>query len=219
MFDFDTGKLVVVGVVALIVIGPKDLPRVLRTVGATVAKLRRMAADFQGQFMDAMREAELTDVKAEMSKIAESAKIDVAFDPIRDIRNQISGAIAGETTAQALPSDVSALPDSPASGIDLSSLGPPPDESVAVATDAGPGINVPMADADPAAFVSGGESMAVATGMSPGFDAPVATTATLDDVREALDHELGEPDKQTDKHERDDTVRPLDAHAIKEPAA
>ena len=98
MFDFDTGKLVVIGIVALVVIGPKELPRVLRTVGQTVGKVRRMAGEFQSQFMEAMREAEMADVKEEMGKIAESAKIDVAFDPVRTIRDQISGAIHGETT-------------------------------------------------------------------------------------------------------------------------
>ena len=97
MFDFDAGKLIVIGAVALVVIGPKELPRVLRQVGQAVAKVRRMAADFQSQFMDAMREAEMADVKEEMSKIAESAKIDVAFDPVRDIRNQIGGAVSDGT--------------------------------------------------------------------------------------------------------------------------
>ena len=53
MFDFDIGKLMVVGIVALAVIPPKDLPRVMRTVGQVVGKMRRMAAEFQGQFMDA----------------------------------------------------------------------------------------------------------------------------------------------------------------------
>ena len=62
MFDFDAGKLIIIGVVALIVIGPKELPRVLRQLGQAYSKMRRMAADFQGQFMEAMREAELDDI-------------------------------------------------------------------------------------------------------------------------------------------------------------
>ena len=47
-----------IGIVALIVIGPKELPRVMRQLGQAVAKMRRMAAEFRGQFMDAMREAD-----------------------------------------------------------------------------------------------------------------------------------------------------------------
>ena len=66
MFDFDVGKLLVFGIVALAVIPPKDLPRVMRTVGQYVGKMRRMAAEFQGQFMDAMKEADLESVKKEI---------------------------------------------------------------------------------------------------------------------------------------------------------
>jgi sec-independent protein translocase protein TatB len=98
MLDFDVGKLVVIGVVALIVIGPKDLPRVMRQVGNAMGKMRRMATEFQSQFMDAMREADVADLKKDFEKTAEAAKIDVAFDPVRDIKNQIAGAIEGDTT-------------------------------------------------------------------------------------------------------------------------
>ena len=60
MFDFDVGKLLLIGVVALIFIPPKDLPEALRQLGRLVGQARRMAADFQSQFNEAMREAELT---------------------------------------------------------------------------------------------------------------------------------------------------------------
>ena len=84
MFDLDASKLLVVGIVALAVIPPKDLPRVLRTVGQYVGKMRRMASEFQGQFMDAMKEAEkaadLESVKKEFASLDESAKIDTSFD-------------------------------------------------------------------------------------------------------------------------------------------
>ena len=69
MFDFDVGKLLVFGIVALAVIPPKDLPRVMRTVGQDVGKMRRMAAEFQGQFMEAMREADLESVKKEIDAL------------------------------------------------------------------------------------------------------------------------------------------------------
>ena len=84
MFDLDASKILVVGIVALAVIPPKDLPRVLRTVGQYVGKMRRMASEFQGQFMDAMKEAEkaadLESVKKEFASLDESAKIDTSFD-------------------------------------------------------------------------------------------------------------------------------------------
>ena len=93
MFDFDAGKLIVIGLVALIVIGPKELPRVLRQIGQAIGKLRRMAADFQGQFMDAMREADIEEIRKEVAKVGEVAKLDVNFDPVSTMRNQIGGAI------------------------------------------------------------------------------------------------------------------------------
>ncbi len=81
MFDFDAGKMMLFGIVALAVIPPKDLPRVLRTVGKYVGQVRRMASDFQGQFMDAMKEVELDSVKKEIQSINDAAKIDTSFDP------------------------------------------------------------------------------------------------------------------------------------------
>ena len=73
MFDFDVGKLMVVAIVALAVIPPKDLPRVMRTVGQIVGKMRRMAAEFQGQFMDAMREADFDSVRRRSTAINDKA--------------------------------------------------------------------------------------------------------------------------------------------------
>jgi sec-independent protein translocase protein TatB len=89
MFDlFDPSKIFLVGVVALIVIGPKDLPRVMRTVGQVVGRMRRMANEFQQQFNEAMREAELEDVKKELAAMNDAAKVevggvDVSFDPAK----------------------------------------------------------------------------------------------------------------------------------------
>ena len=102
MFDFDASKLLIIGVVALVVIGPKDLPRVLRQVGQMVGKLRRMAAEFQGQFMDAMKEADLADLKKEVGKLKDTASLDVNFDPVRDVRKSLSEAV-GSTSASAGP--------------------------------------------------------------------------------------------------------------------
>jgi sec-independent protein translocase protein TatB len=93
MFDFDAGKLIVFGIIALAVIPPKDLPRVLRTVGKYVGQMRRMAADFQGQFMDAMKEVELESVKKEIDEITSAAKVDTAFEPAKLMRDQMEAAV------------------------------------------------------------------------------------------------------------------------------
>ncbi|MFY9655356.1 MAG: twin-arginine translocase subunit TatB [Methylocystis sp.] len=102
MFDFDAGKLVVIGIVALVAIPSKDLPRVLRQLGQWTAQARRMAADFQNQLMEAIREADLDDVK----KDVENAKRDVqsafdgaahaaSFDPLAAAKQEINAALEG----------------------------------------------------------------------------------------------------------------------------
>src|SRR6516165_10774304 len=73
MFDIGWSELVLIGVVALIAIGPKELPGVLRTVGQWMGKARKMAAEFQGQFQEAMREAEMADLKKSFDEIKEAA--------------------------------------------------------------------------------------------------------------------------------------------------
>ncbi len=69
MFDIAWSEMIVIGAVALIAIGPKDLPKALRAVGAMTAKARRMASEFQDHFREAMREAELDSIKQEVANI------------------------------------------------------------------------------------------------------------------------------------------------------
>jgi sec-independent protein translocase protein TatB len=98
MFEFDAGKLIIIGIVALIVIGPKELPRVMRHVGEVLAKMRRMGAEFRGQVLEAMREAELDDIKSGVEKIAATTKVDSGDDPLAQIKAEITHALekAGE---------------------------------------------------------------------------------------------------------------------------
>jgi sec-independent protein translocase protein TatB len=73
MFDFSMGEIVIIGAVALIAIGPKELPGVLRTVGQWTVKVRRMASEFQNQFQEAMREAEMADLKKDVDTLTDTA--------------------------------------------------------------------------------------------------------------------------------------------------
>ena len=113
MFDFDASKLVLIGIVALIFIGPKELPRVLRQVGQMVGKMRRMAAEFQGQFMDAMKEADLENLRLDLAKVQDAAKFNVDFNPVAEIKNSISGAISPPQTSPASPDADFHLPPAP----------------------------------------------------------------------------------------------------------
>ena len=69
MFDIGWSELLVIAVVAIIVVGPKELPRLMRTFGHYVGKLRRMAADFQRQFEDAVRDSEIDEVRKAMQDL------------------------------------------------------------------------------------------------------------------------------------------------------
>ena len=69
MFDIGWTEMLVVAVVLIVIVGPKDLPKMLRTFGKTTAKLRAMAGDFQRQFNEALKEAELDDVKKSVDEL------------------------------------------------------------------------------------------------------------------------------------------------------
>ena len=69
MFDIGWSELLVIAVVAIVVVGPKDLPRLMRTFGHYAGKLRRAAADFQRQFEDAIRETEIEEVKKAIESV------------------------------------------------------------------------------------------------------------------------------------------------------
>ena len=68
MFDIGWSELLVIAVVAIIVVGPKDLPRLMRTLGHYVGKLRHMASDFQRQFEEAVRDSEIDEVRKAMQE-------------------------------------------------------------------------------------------------------------------------------------------------------
>lgn len=94
MFDIGWSELVVIGIVALIAIGPKELPGVLRTVGHWMGKVRRMAAEFQGQFQEAMREAEVADLKKQVEDFNQQASnLASGFDPVTTANAEIQKAI------------------------------------------------------------------------------------------------------------------------------
>ena len=70
MFDLTSSKLLILGIVALIVVGPKELPFLLRTIGKYVGMIKRQANEFRAQFDEAMREAELDSIKKDLETVA-----------------------------------------------------------------------------------------------------------------------------------------------------
>src|SRR3990170_4596133 len=69
MFDIGWSELLVIAVVAIVVVGPKDLPKLMRSFGHYAGKLRRAASDFQRQFEEAMRESEVEEVRKAIESV------------------------------------------------------------------------------------------------------------------------------------------------------
>jgi sec-independent protein translocase protein TatB len=118
MFDIGWTEMLVIAVVMIVVVGPKDLPRMLRTFGKTTAKLRAMAGDFQRQFNDALKEAELDDVKKSVDSLRSlnpAAEIKKQLNPFEkaaaDVRSGLDAAMkpAADSSGEAAePSDAAA---------------------------------------------------------------------------------------------------------------
>ncbi|KGF70261.1 hypothetical protein LL06_06435 [Hoeflea sp. BAL378] len=126
MFDIGWPELLVIAIVLIIVVGPKDLPPMLRAFGRTTKKLRGMANEFRGQFDEALREAELDDVKKTLDdarKLNPMQTIRDAVNPLKDsaksIRSDLEKSVNAPPAAPAwqpkteIPDATMKLPDSP----------------------------------------------------------------------------------------------------------
>jgi sec-independent protein translocase protein TatB len=103
MFNLGWGELVVIGIVALIAIGPKELPTVLRTLGQWMGKVRRMANEFQGQFQEALREAEFADLKKHADDISSSVSEFSTIDPLADVQKDVERSFEQTPAADSPP--------------------------------------------------------------------------------------------------------------------
>jgi sec-independent protein translocase protein TatB len=139
MFDIGWSELVVIAVVALIAIGPKELPGVLRSVGYWMGKVRRMASEFQGQFQEAMREAEMTDLKKHADDLNNMAKglttdLSSTLDPYDTAKESRVAAASsevkpGEPKPNDAPTNGTASPDVAAATSEPAPLPASPDYS------------------------------------------------------------------------------------------
>jgi sec-independent protein translocase protein TatB len=116
MFDIGWSELVVIAIVALIAIGPKELPGVLRMVGQWMAKARRMASDFQGQFNEAMREAEMADIKKQFDDVSATANDLSPTNLLSSMGKDVEGALKIDAPAsEPSASPTTQAPDAKAS--------------------------------------------------------------------------------------------------------
>jgi sec-independent protein translocase protein TatB len=119
MFDFSWSELLLIALVALVVIGPKDLPRVLRAAGKWAAKARTVAREFQSSIDQMIRESELEEVRKEVEKVAST-----------DIGHEIEQSIdpKGELQASLQPTQLADAVNNPAGASETS--GPSAGEAV-----------------------------------------------------------------------------------------
>lgn len=120
MFDIGWSELVVIGVVALVVIGPKELPATLRTIGKMTARARKVAGDFRAQFDEAMREADLDDVRqtiADAQKLNPVNSLREAMNPLREMGNEIKADLQRAATPDKAAPAATPLPSEPVPGV------------------------------------------------------------------------------------------------------
>jgi sec-independent protein translocase protein TatB len=128
MFDIGWSEFVVIAVVALIAIGPKELPGVLRMVGQWMGKARRMASEFQGQFQEAMREAEMADLKKSFDEVKEAASGFTGGNIMTSLQKDVGDALKID--------DI----DKPAASTEIASVETHPETSGAIVTETPPAI-------------------------------------------------------------------------------
>ena len=115
MLDVGWTEILVIAIVLIIVVGPKDLPQMLRTFGRMVSKMRGMASDFRQQFDEALREADLEDVKktiGEAQKLNPLNTIRDAVNPLRQMGNDIKADLQKTTSSVSSSSSVANPVDS-----------------------------------------------------------------------------------------------------------
>ena len=145
MFDISWSEFLLIGIVALIVIGPKELPAVMRTLGQWTRKVRSMAAEFQNQFQEAMREAEMTDLKKQVDDMARDV---TDVDPLKGVRDDIENVGSdvqrslGSTTEQTVAS-VAGEPELPLPAPVASDPAPAASSDTAAAAPAAPESSAP----------------------------------------------------------------------------
>lgn len=107
--DFGWTELLVISIVLIVVIGPKDLPKVLRGFGRTMTSVRQMAGDFRKQFDDALKEAELDEVRQladDVRSLDPRKQIKEALDPLAEAGREIDADMKkamGDTKLPELP--------------------------------------------------------------------------------------------------------------------
>ncbi len=114
MFDIGWSELLVIAVVAIVVVGPKELPRLMRTFGHYMGKVRRMASDFQRQFEEAVRDSELDEVRKAMHEVRDTAaSATAAMDKPMMVKTYMETPASAPPAALPTPTETATKPPKP----------------------------------------------------------------------------------------------------------
>jgi sec-independent protein translocase protein TatB len=151
MFDIGWSEIAVIAVVALVAIGPKELPGVLRMVGQWMGKARKMAAEFQGQFQEAMREAEMADLKKSFDEVKEAATGFTSNNVMTSLERDVGKAL-----------DIDGIDKAAASASETPAIEPPATSNLdAPVTPTAPEMPIPEAFVEADAHAAAGEPLAI----------------------------------------------------------
>jgi sec-independent protein translocase protein TatB len=121
MLDLGWPEMLVIAIILIVVVGPKDLPKMLRAFGRTTSKVRAMAGDFRKQFDDAIKEAELDEIKnlaSDARKLNPASELKKAMSPMekaaRDVKSGLDQAMNPTKPSPAEPAAAEAKPAEPA---------------------------------------------------------------------------------------------------------
>jgi sec-independent protein translocase protein TatB len=119
MFDLTSSKLLILGIIALLVVGPKDLPILLRTIGKYMGMIRKQANEFRAQFDEAMKESELDTLRKEVENVgreAEATMRDAEHSVQKEVNlanSQVDSVIQSSTTTPEIPTVAPVIPPPP----------------------------------------------------------------------------------------------------------
>jgi sec-independent protein translocase protein TatB len=147
MFDISWNELLVIAAVALVVIGPKDLPRVLRQLTQWIKKARELAADFQRNVDEMMREAELSDLKNQIEKATSGVVDDVkkSVDPGGELEKALEAPTAFNEPPASVSQPQPTPPPGPVFPADVAAGEPVPLASPTVPVEMAPPTPLPAA--------------------------------------------------------------------------
>ncbi|MCR6501813.1 Sec-independent protein translocase protein TatB [Shinella sp. CPCC 101442] len=192
MLDVGWTEILVIAIVLIIVVGPKDLPQMLRTFGRMVSKMRGMAGDFRQQFDEALREADLDDVRktiGEAQKLNPLNTIRDAVNPLRQMGDELKAdlhkstgsvttSIPSASTAESVSSAPVAVPSEAAKPASAEPVAAVPLKAGPVSKTAKPRKSAAKAEAEPKKTVAKPVTKATAAKKAAPAKSETAKSAT-----------------------------------------